>query len=138
MASAGGERPAPRGNMPGHIAPRTPRRRCWMPRRRRNRTPAPPRLPVCCRCPSTRHAATRLDAETPEKLHAGLAALTGLLRLPEQAAADDAARIEAALAWLNANPGWFLILDNVDTEPALDAANRLLGRVQGGHVLLTS
>src|SRR5271169_2924853 len=46
--------------------------------------------------------------------------------------------MEAALAWLNANPGWFLILDNIDTEPALDAANRLLGRLQGGHVVLTS
>jgi hypothetical protein len=79
-----------------------------------------------------------LDAETPEKLHASLAALVGPLRLPEQAAPDEAARIEAALAWLNANPGWFLILDNIDTQPALDAANRLLGRLQGGHVVLTS
>jgi hypothetical protein len=79
-----------------------------------------------------------LDAETGDKLHASLAALVGLLRLPEQAAPDEAARMEAALAWLNANPGWLLILDNVDTEPALEAANRLLGRLQGGHVVLTS
>jgi hypothetical protein len=79
-----------------------------------------------------------LDAETPEKLHASLAALVGPLRLPEQAAPDEVARMEAALAWLNANPGWFLILDNIDSEPALDAANRLLGRLQGGHVVLTS
>ncbi len=79
-----------------------------------------------------------LDAETPEKLHASLAALVGPLRLPEQAVPDEAARMEAALAWLNANPGWFLILDNIDSEPALDAANRLLGRLQGGHVVLTS
>jgi tetratricopeptide (TPR) repeat protein len=79
-----------------------------------------------------------LDAETPERLHASLAALVGPLRLPEQAVPDEAARMEAALAWLNANPGWFLILDNIDTEPALDAANRLLGRLQGGHVVLTS
>jgi hypothetical protein len=79
-----------------------------------------------------------LDAETPEKLHASLAALVGPLRLPEQAAPDEAARMEAALAWLNANPGWFLILDNIDTEPALQAAIRLLGRLQGGHVVMTS
>jgi tetratricopeptide (TPR) repeat protein len=79
-----------------------------------------------------------LDAETGEKLHAGLATLVGPLRLPEQAVPDEAARMEAALAWLNANPGWFLILDNIDSEPALGAANRLLGRLQGGHVVLTS
>ncbi len=79
-----------------------------------------------------------LDAETPERLHASLAALVGPLRLPEREAPEEAARMEAALAWLNANPGWFLILDNIDTEPALDAANRLLGRLQGGHVVLTS
>ncbi len=40
--------------------------------------------------------------------------------------------------WLNANPVWLLILDNIDTEPALAAANHLLGRLTGGHVLLTS
>ena len=79
-----------------------------------------------------------LDAETPEKLHAGIAALVGPLRLPEQSVPDETVRMEAALAWLNANQGWFLILDNIDTQPALDAANRLLGRLQGGHVLLTS
>ena len=79
-----------------------------------------------------------LDAETPEKLHTGLAALTGPLRLPEAAIPEEPARMEAALAWLNANPGWFLILDNIDSTPALDAANRLLGRLHGGHVVLTS
>lgn len=79
-----------------------------------------------------------LDAETGEKLHASLAALVGPLRLPEQAVPEESARMEAALAWLNANPRWFLILDNIDTEPALDAANRLLGRLQGGHVVMTS
>ena len=79
-----------------------------------------------------------LDAETPEKLHAGLAALVGPLRLAEQAEPNEAARMEAALAWLNANPGWFLILDNIDAEPALEAAHRLLGRLTGGHVVLTS
>jgi tetratricopeptide (TPR) repeat protein len=79
-----------------------------------------------------------LDAETGEKLHASLAALVGPLRLPEQGATDETARMEAVLAWLNANKLWLLILDNVDSEPALDAANRLLGRLQGGHVVLTS
>jgi tetratricopeptide (TPR) repeat protein len=79
-----------------------------------------------------------LDAETPEKLDSGLAALTGPLRLAEHAATEQAVRVEAALAWLNANPGWFLILDNIDSAAALDAAHRLLGRLKGGQVVLTS
>ncbi len=80
-----------------------------------------------------------LDAETGEKLQTGLAALVGPLRLEAaQAATDEKAQMEAAVAWLNANPGWFLILDNIDTEPALTAAHRLLGRLSGGHVVLTS
>jgi Tetratricopeptide repeat/Domain of unknown function (DUF4062) len=79
-----------------------------------------------------------LDAETPDKLQSNLAALTGPLRLTTHAAPEEAVRFEAALDWLNGNPGWFLILDNIDTEPALTAAHRLLGRLTGGHVVLTS
>ena len=80
-----------------------------------------------------------LDAETEEKQQAGLAALVGPLRLADaQAMTDATAQAEAAIAWLNANPGWFLILDNIDTEPALNAAYHLLGRLSGGHVVLTS
>jgi hypothetical protein len=79
-----------------------------------------------------------LEAETGEKLQAGLAALIGPLRLAEHAAKEQEARVEAALGWRNANPGWFLILDNVDSAAALDAAHRLLGRLKGGQVVLTS
>jgi len=80
-----------------------------------------------------------LDAETGEKLQAGLAALSGPLRLPEHSAKEQEAQVEAALGWLNANPVWFLILDNVDTRAALEAAHRLMGRIEGsGHVVLTS
>jgi tetratricopeptide (TPR) repeat protein len=46
--------------------------------------------------------------------------------------------VEAVLAWLNSNPGWLLILDNVDTHSAADVADRLMGRIEGGRVLLTS
>jgi hypothetical protein len=79
-----------------------------------------------------------LEADTGEKLQSGLAALVAPLRLSEHAAAEQAMRVEAALAWLNANPGWLLILDNVDTRPAVEAADRLMGRIEGGRVLLTS
>ena len=78
-----------------------------------------------------------LEADTGEKLQAGLAALVTPLRLAEHAAEQEA-RGEAVLAWLNVNPGWLLILDNVDTRPAAEAADRLMGRIEGGRVLLTS
>ena len=79
-----------------------------------------------------------LDAETPDKLHTALAALAAPLRLPAAAAPEEAVRFEAVLDWLNANPTWLLIFDNIDTEPALAAAHHLLGRLAGGHVLMTS
>ena len=79
-----------------------------------------------------------LDAETPDKLHTALAALAASLRLPAATAPEEAVRFEAALDWLNANPVWLLIFDNIDTKPALAAAHHLLGRLAGGHVLMTS
>jgi hypothetical protein len=45
---------------------------------------------------------------------------------------------ETALAWRNENPGWFLIRDDIATDAAMAAANRLLGRPPGGHVVLTN
>jgi tetratricopeptide (TPR) repeat protein len=79
-----------------------------------------------------------LDAETPDRLRSNLAALAGPLRLPAQTASEEDVRYQAVLDWLNGNPRWFLILDNIDSEPALAAAHRLLGRLEGGHVVLTS
>jgi len=67
-----------------------------------------------------------------------LAALTGVLRLPEQTAADDTVRKDAVLRWLASHPGWLLILDNVDTPEALRAASALARSLRSGHVLLTS
>ena len=79
-------------------------------------------------------------AETPEALRRNLAALTGplVLNLPEHGADKEDIRIKAALDWLKAHPGWFLILDNLDTPEALEEADRLMGRLTGGHVLVTS
>ena len=79
-------------------------------------------------------------AETPEALRRNLAALTGplVLNLPEHGADKEDIRIKAALDWLKAHPGWFLILDNLDTPEALAEADRLMGRLTGGHVLVTS
>src|SRR5271165_6223779 len=83
-------------------------------------------------------AVALLDSETPEKLQSSLAALAGPLRLSAQAAPEEAVRVEAVLDWLNTHPVWLLILDNIDSQPALDHAHRLLGRLTGGHVVLTS
>ncbi len=77
-------------------------------------------------------------AETPAALRTNLAALAGPLRLPEQAATEDAVSYQAVLNWLNDNPGWLLILDNVDTQEALNAAEALIGRTGRGDILLTS
>jgi tetratricopeptide (TPR) repeat protein len=76
-------------------------------------------------------------AETPEALRRNLAALAGAL-VPQLDTTDDAVRLAAVLDWLKANPGWFLILDNVDTVPALAEVEHLLSELAGGHVVVTS
>jgi tetratricopeptide (TPR) repeat protein len=76
-------------------------------------------------------------AETPEALQRNLAALTSVL-VPQLDTKDDGARLAAVVDWLKANPGWFLILDNVDTRPALIEVERLLSGLTGGHMVLTS
>ena len=59
-----------------------------------------------------------VSASDEAALNAGLAALAGagILDLPEKEARDDATKIAAALRWLEANPTWLMILDNVDDE----------------------
>ncbi len=76
-------------------------------------------------------------AETPEALRRNLAALASVL-VPQLDTTDDAVRLAAVLDWLKANPGWFLILDNVDTKDALAEVERLLSGLVGGHVVVTS
>jgi tetratricopeptide (TPR) repeat protein len=79
-------------------------------------------------------------AETPEALRRNLAALVGplALNLPEQSVTEEPVRLKAVLDWLSEHPGWFLILDNVDTPEALAEAERLLSTLSGGHVIVTS
>src|SRR5258708_541379 len=79
-------------------------------------------------------------AETPEALRRNLAALAGplALNLAEQHAAEEDARLKAVLDWLKRHPGWFLILDNLDTEAALEEAEKLMSTLTSGRVLITS
>ncbi len=81
-----------------------------------------------------------VPADSPEALRRNLAGLCGplVLDLPEQHVAEEEARLAAALHWLQRNPGWFLILDNLDTPKAAAEAERLLARLHGGQVLFTS
>jgi hypothetical protein len=81
-----------------------------------------------------------VTADTPESLRRNLGALTDPhdLDLPEQNATEEGVRLRAVVDWLKVNPGWLLILDNVDTPDALVEVDRLMGRLAGGHVVLTS
>ncbi len=47
-------------------------------------------------------------------------------------------QLAEVLRWLDAHPGWLLIVDNVDTEEAAREVERLLARLRAGHVLITS
>jgi len=82
-----------------------------------------------------------VSADTPANLRRNLAELVGplVLNLKEaQQAKEEEVRVAAALDWLEAHPGWFLILDNVDTEEAARAVESLLPRLRRGHVVITS
>jgi tetratricopeptide (TPR) repeat protein len=76
-------------------------------------------------------------AETSEILRRNLAALASKL-MPKLDTTDDAERLKAVVDWLRATPGWYLILDNVDTKAALAEVEGLLSGLAGGHVIITS
>jgi hypothetical protein len=79
-----------------------------------------------------------VGAADPAALETNIAALTGVLRLPEDAVPDHDRRLAAVLRWLETHRDWLLILDNIDTPEALEAAATLWPRLEQGHVLLTS
>jgi tetratricopeptide (TPR) repeat protein len=79
-------------------------------------------------------------AESAAALTANLAALAGaeVIDLPEAEAPEDGPKIVAVLNWLEANPTWLLILDNVDDGEAVAAVTKLMPRLKGGHVIVTA
>ena len=81
-----------------------------------------------------------VTADSPEALDRNLAALCGplVLNLPEQDARETDLQLAAVLRWLQRNPGWFLIIDNVDSPAAQDAVRALTTRLPQGHILITS
>lgn len=75
-------------------------------------------------------------ADSPESLRANIANLCGALRIDE---ADPAKQCDAAIRWLQEHPGWFLIVDNVDTKEAASAVEEsILCKLKEGHILVTS
>jgi tetratricopeptide (TPR) repeat protein len=81
------------------------------------------------------------SAETPADLRRNLADLVGpsVLDLKElREVREEEVRFAGVLNWLQNNPGWLLILDNVDSEKSAEEVERLLPRLQTGHLLITS
>ena len=62
-------------------------------------------------------------AETPEALRRNLAALSAAL-VPNFETSDDTVRLQAVLDRLAANPGWLVILDNIDTKASARRSGR--------------
>jgi len=81
-----------------------------------------------------------VSADTPETLYRNLAGLCGplVLNLPAQNEKEQEAQVKAALDWIQLHPGWFMIIDNVDTDEASEAVKTLLARLTNGHILITS
>jgi tetratricopeptide (TPR) repeat protein len=73
-------------------------------------------------------------ADTYELLLSELAAIAGLLQLPEADEQDQRKSVEAVKRWLNEQRRWLLILDNVEDVAML---SDVLPSGERGHVLLT-
>ncbi|MBL9114529.1 MAG: toll/interleukin-1 receptor domain-containing protein [Verrucomicrobiaceae bacterium] len=81
-----------------------------------------------------------VSGESPERLNATLADLSGVLDLEDPSAppAPETQRVQTVLGWLQRHKGWLLIIDNVDSPEAVHALNQHLGQLKAGHVLITS
>jgi tetratricopeptide (TPR) repeat protein len=78
--------------------------------------------------------------DTLQGMHEGLAALADLLELdlPLDEEGSASAKVRAVCAWLVANSGWLLILDNVDSEEVARAIEKVLPFAILGRVVITS
>ena len=81
-----------------------------------------------------------IRGSSPGALDESLSQLCGFffLNLEEQDNTETDIRIQAVLRWLDAHPGYLLVIDNVDSDDARRAVNDILPRLQHGHVLITS
>ncbi len=76
-----------------------------------------------------------ITAEDPGQIQAGLAALAARVRRQIATTGTTAEAAGWAVSWLQAHPGWLLILDNV-SEP--DDVEPLLGELTDGHIVITT
>ena len=74
-------------------------------------------------------------AELRDTLLPSFVAIATALHLPESAAQKQEEAVGAAQRWLEANPGWLLVLDNADD---LALAREFIPRDTQGHILLTT
>ena len=82
-----------------------------------------------------------VSANSPAALAANIARLSaddGALDLTEYKSASQDDQYAAVVRWLQQNKGWLLILDNVDTKEAVAAVQKLVAKLTGGHVIVTS
>ena len=86
------------------------------------------------------NAVLMVSAGSVEALNRNLASLCKdeALDLPEKELTEEAAQLQAALHWLQANPDWLLILDNVDTAEAAVEVEALLPQLSSGQVVITT
>jgi tetratricopeptide (TPR) repeat protein len=80
-----------------------------------------------------------LDAESPESLQSGLAALcaAGKLNFPEKNAEKLSDQVSAVICWLAARSDWLVIADNANSAPARAKVIELFGTLPG-KVLITT
>ncbi|GAA4966083.1 hypothetical protein GCM10023334_087010 [Nonomuraea thailandensis] len=80
-----------------------------------------------------------IDADSPDRIRTGLAALAQALTCGIDSVAAEQATVEEAagwaVSWLAAHPGWLVIFDNV--EEVADVEPYLAGLAHG-HVLITT
>jgi hypothetical protein len=79
-----------------------------------------------------------VNADSPESLREGLAALASVLGLPETDKNEQPEQIKAVLGWLHGHERWLLIADNADTDAATAAVLKWFSPSLTGHVLITS
>ncbi|WP_433384360.1 FxSxx-COOH system tetratricopeptide repeat protein [Actinoplanes sp. CA-142083] len=86
-----------------------------------------------------RRAAYRLvwwvTADSSQAIESGLAELAFRLHPDSAIVATGQEAARWAVGWLQAHPGWLLVLDNVEQRADVEP---LLGQLDGGHVVITT
>ncbi|MCA9082305.1 MAG: hypothetical protein KDA58_17215, partial [Planctomycetaceae bacterium] len=81
-----------------------------------------------------------VKAESPEELQKNLAALvaTTAFDIPEAQERTQEVQEAHAIRWLQDRSDWLLVIDNVDSEEAAIAVQKLIAQIPRGRVLITS